>query len=138
MAKTSGLGWTTYTVEESDGSTARDLRNDITNFSLSTPRNMQDITGIDKSAPERLALLADLSTTTNGVYNPSAQKSHQVFRTISTSPTQRTTVIGIGGESLTAQQLFTDYALNRAADGAFTWAVPGVLADGTAPTWVTA
>ena len=138
MAKMTGLGWTTYTVEESDGSSARDLRNDITNFSLSTPRALQDVTGIDQSAVARLPLLADLSTTTNGVYNPSAQKSHQVFRTVSTTDTQRTTVIGLGGESLTSQILYTDYSLTRAADGAFTWAVPGVLADGTPPTWVTA
>lgn len=138
MAKQSGLGWTTFTVEESDGSTARDLRNDITNFSLATPRGLQDTTGIDKSAMERIPLLADLTYTLNGVYNPTAQKSHQVFRTVSSTDTQRTTVCGLGGESLTSQILYTDYGLTRAADGSLVWAVPGSLADGTVPTWVTA
>lgn len=138
MAKTTGLGWTTFTVEESDGATARDIRNDITNFQLATPRGLQDTTGIDKSAMERLPLLADLSYTLNGVYNPTAQKSHTTFRTVSSTDTQRTTVCGLGGESLTAQILYTDYALTRAADGSLTWSVPGSLADGTVPTWVTA
>jgi hypothetical protein len=137
MAKQSGLSWTTFTVEESDGTTARDIRNDITNFQMATPRGVQDVTGIDKAAHERILLLADLSYTLNLVYNPSAQKGHQVFRTVSSSDTQRTTVCGIGSESLTSQILYTDYALTRAADGSFTSSVPGVLADGTVPTWVT-
>lgn len=138
MAKQSGLAWSTFTIEESDGTTARDLRNDITNFQVATPRGVQDVTGLDKSAYERIMLLADLSYTLTGVYNPSAQKSHQVFRTVSSSDTQRTTVCGIGSESLTSQILYTDYSLQRGADGTFVWTVPGVLADGTVPTWVTA
>lgn len=138
MAKQSGLGWTTFTVEESDGTTANDLRNDVTNFQVATPRGVQDVTGIDKSAMERILLLADLSYTLNGVFNPSASKSHRTFRTASSTSTQRTTVAGIAGESLTSQCLPTDYSLTRAADGSFTWSVPMVLADGTVPTWVTA
>jgi hypothetical protein len=31
--------------------------------------------------------------------------------------------------------VFTDYQLNRAADGSLTWTAPGQLADGTVPTW---
>lgn len=138
MPKQSGLAWTTFTVEESDGSSARDLRNDITNFQMATPRGIQDTTGIDKSAIERIPLLADLSYTLTLVYNPTAQKGHQVFRTISSSDTQRTTVCGIGSESLTSQILYTDYQLTRGADGTLISNVPGVLADGTVPTWVTA
>ncbi len=138
MPKQSGLAWTTFSVEESDGSTSRDIRNDITNFQMATPRGVQDTTGIDKSAHERLLLLADISYTLTMVYNPTAAFGHQVFRTVSSTSVQRTTVCGIGGESLTSQILWTDYALTRAADGSFTSNVPGVLADGTVPTWVTA
>lgn len=138
MPKQSGLAWNTFTVEESDGSTSRDIRNDITNFQMATPRGIQDTTGIDKSAIERIPLLADLSYTIAMVYNPTAQKGHQVFRTISSSDTQRTTVCGIGSESLTSQVLYTDYQVTRAVGGALTTSVPGVLADGTVPTWVTA
>ena len=137
MAKQSGIGWTTFGVEESDGTTSRDLRNDITNFQLATPRGVQDTTGLDKSAMERILLLADLSYTLNGVFNPTAAKSHAVFRTVPSTSVERTTVTGIAGEQLTSQVLYTDYSLARAQDGSFTWSVPGVLADGTVPTWVT-
>lgn len=137
MAKSSGLGVTTFTIEESDGSTANDLRNEITNFQMATPRGVQDTTGLDKSAIERILLLADLSYTLNGVFNPSANKSHQTFRTISSTSVERTTVFKHLGEQLTAQVLYTDYSLTRAGDGSFVWSVPGVLADGTVPTWTT-
>jgi hypothetical protein len=134
MPKQSGLG-AAFSVEESDGATARVISNDITNFAVATPRGVQETTGIDKSAKERILLHADLSYTLNGVYNPTAQKSHAVFRTVSSTDTQRTTIMTIGADSLTSQVLYTDYGVTRAADGTLVWAVPGVLADGTVPTW---
>ncbi len=136
MAKQTGLAWTTLSVEDSDGSTSRDIRNDITNLQFATPRGVQDVTGIDKSAMERLLLLADFSITLNGVCNFDASPSvHGVFSTVPSTSVQRTTVLGIGGKSLTNQVLYTDYAITRAASGELTWTVPGVLADGTVPTW---
>src|SRR3546814_12749520 len=33
------------------------------------------------------------------------------------------------------RSLFTDYALTRGDDGSLTWTAPGVLSDGTVPTW---
>lgn len=134
MAKQSGLAWTTLSVDDSSG-TPVDLRNDITNFQLSTPRGVQDVTGIDKSANERLLLLADMSVTLNGVFNPSASKSHAVLRTVSSTSVMRTTSLAIAAQTLAAEILYTDYSLTRGADGAFTWTSPGVLADGTVPTW---
>lgn len=135
MAKQSGIGWTTLTVDDSGG-TPVDLRNDITNFQLATPRGVQDVTGLDKSAMERLVLLADASITLNGVFNPSASKSHQTLKTVSSTQNTRTTVLAVGGQSLTLEMLYTDYSWNRAADGSLPWTSPGVLADGTVPTWV--
>jgi hypothetical protein len=134
MAKQSGLGFTTLSVDDSTG-TPVDLRNDITNFQLSTPRGVQDVTGIDKSANERLLLLADMSVTLNGVFNPSASKSHSVFRTVSSTSVARTTSLALASQTLAAEILYTDNSMARGADGAFTWTVPGVLADGTVPTW---
>ncbi len=136
MAKQTGLAWTTLSVEDSDGSTSRDIRNDITDFEFATPRETQDVTGIDKSAMERLLLLADFSIKMHGVANFAASPSvHGVFSTVPSSSVQRTTIIGIGGKSLTNQVLYTDYALKRDKNGELTWDVPGVLADGTVPTW---
>lgn len=134
MPKQSGLGWTTLSVDDSGGA-AKDIRNDITNFQLATPRGVQDTTGVDKSANERLLLLADMSTTLNGVFNPTADKSHAVFRTVPSTSVARTTSLAIASQTLAAELLFTDYNLTRGTDGAFTWTAPGVLADGTVPTW---
>jgi hypothetical protein len=138
MAKQSGLGWTTLTVDDSSGAGARDIRNDVTDFDFSTPRGVQEVTGVDKSAIERLLLLADFSITLNGVANFGAVPSatvHGVFATVPSTSVARTTVLGIGGRSLTNEVLYTDYALKRAASGELTYTVPGVLADGTVPTW---
>lgn len=140
MAKTSGIGWNLFTVDDSGGS-ARDIKNDVTNFQLSTPRGLQDITGIDKSAKEGLLLLADLSVTLTILYNPAANRAHPVFRTVSSTSVARTTAIGLGVtptlESLTSEVLYTDYQWSRNQDGSLVGTVPGVLADGNVPTWVT-
>lgn len=137
MAKESGLGWTTLTVEDGGGSSARDIRNDVTNLQFSTPKGVQDVTGIDKSAMERLLLLADFSITLNGVFNDDSNKSHDVFKSVPTGSVARATVINVSGQQLTNEVLYTDYALTRAADGSLTWQAPGVLADGTVPAWTT-
>lgn len=135
MAKKSGLAWTTLSVDDSGG-TQRDIRNDITNFQFATPRAVQDITGIDKSAFERLLVLADFSITLNGVFNDTATTGqHIVFRTVSSTSVNRTVTMVITGNTLANETLFTDYSITRAASGDLTWTTPGVLADGTVPTW---
>lgn len=134
MAKQSALGFTTFNVDNSGGS-AQDIRNDITNFQLSMPRGVQDTTGLDKFANERILLLADLSVTVNTVFNPAANREHAVFRTISSSSAQRTTSLEIAAQTLASELLYTDRQMTRAADGSFTMSMPGVLADGTVPTW---
>lgn len=135
MAKSTGLAITTLSVDDSGG-TPRDIRNDITNFQFATPRAVQEVTGIDKSAIERLLVLADFSITCNGVFNPTATtSSHAVFRTVPSTSINRTVTIVIAAQTLPNECLFTDYNLSRAASGELTWTAPGVLADGTVPTW---
>ena len=94
-----------------------------------------DVTGVDKSAIERLLLLADFSITLNGVFNDAANQSHDVFKTVPSTSVARTTTLTVSGQTLAAECLYTDYPLTRAQDGSLTYAVPGVLADGTVPTW---
>lgn len=134
MAKESGLGWSTLSVDNSSG-VAKDIKNDVTNLQFSTPKAVQEVTGIDKSAIERILLLADFSVTLNGVFNDDADKSHDVFKDITSGSTARTLSMSVSGQSLNNEVLFTDYPLTRADSGELTWAVPGVLADGTVPTW---
>lgn len=132
MAKVTGLGWTTLSLDDAGG-TPRDIRNDVTNFDFSTPYAQQEVTGVDKSAMERLALLADFSGTLNGVFNPSANLSHAVLS--GDLRVARTLSLTVSGKSLPNEVLVSDYNLTRAAGGEFTWQAPFSLADGTTPTW---
>lgn len=141
MAKQSGLGWQTATVSDAT-STPQAIIDDITNLSISTPRAVQDVTGLDKSANQRILLLADVSVTLNGVFNPAANMSHAVFSTVPSTSVARLTTLEIASKTLNdsatdggVNLLYTDYPLTRAATGELTWAVPGVLADGNVPTW---
>ena len=132
MAKITGLALTTLSVDNSAG-TPVDVRNDVTNFEFATPRAVQETTGVDKSAMERLLLLADFSITLNGVFN--AATSHLVFRTVSSTSVLRTVSLAHASQTLANECLFTDYSIERGDDGSLTWESPGVLADGTVPTW---
>jgi len=136
MAKESGMGMTA-TVDDSAGS-GQNISNDITSITFGTPSGVQDITGLDKSAMERLLLLADGTVTLNGVFNDAANKSHAVlknYRTILAGQVGRTVAIAISGQTLSMEIVFTDYVLTRTSDGSLTWSAPGQLADGTVPTW---
>jgi hypothetical protein len=136
MAKSTGLAWTTLGVGDSSNS-VQDIRNDVTNLAFTTPRAVQDVTGIDKSAKEVLLLLADFTITLNGVFNPAANLSHAVFSTVPSTSVLRTVNITVNGKNLNQASavMFTDYANTRAAAGEFTWSAPGVLGSGAVPTW---
>lgn len=121
---------------DDSGGTVRAIINDVTNLQFATPRAVQDITGIDKSAMERLLLLADFSITLNVVFNPaSGATSHDVFKTVPSTSVARTTTLTVGGVTLANEVLYTDYPLTRSNSGEFTAAVPGVLSNGNVPTW---
>jgi len=136
MAKVSGLG-SAITIDDASG-TPRIISNDITNYSFTTPRGVQDVTGLDKSATERILLLADFTNQLNGVVNYTANQSHDVFKTVTSTSVNRTSVHQVtsaGSPSITCEILYTDYQITRAATGELTWQVPGSLADGAVPTW---
>lgn len=132
MSKASGLGQTTLSVDDASG-TPTVIKNDVTNWQMATPRGVQDITGVDKSANERLLLLADCSVTLNGVFN--ASLSHTVFRTVPSTSVARTVTQTVNGVTLAPEILFSDYQMTRTDAGELTWSAPGALADGNVPTW---
>jgi hypothetical protein len=134
MAKENGLGWTTCAVDDAAG-VAKNIRNDVTNLAMATPRAVQDVTGLDKSAIERILNLADASGTLNGVFDDATNQAHAVFATTSSASVLRTVTQAISGQTLAIEAVLTDYALTRAAAGDLTWSVPYSLADGTVPTW---
>ncbi len=133
VSKQTGLGWTTLTVSDSSGTNYIDIRDDVTDLSFSTPRGVQDVTGLDVSAHERLLLLADFSITHKGVFNSAV--SHAVFKTVPNTSVNRLTSITVNSTNLSGNLLYSDYALTRSATGELTWQAPGALADGSVPTW---
>ena len=134
MPKETGLGITTLSVDDSVPA-AQTIINDITNFSFATPRGVQDVTGVDKSAMERLLLLADASVQLNGVFNDATDQAHDVFKTVPSTSVARTVTLVVSSQTLAGEYLFTDYALARAEDGSLTWTAPGLLATGVVPSW---
>ena len=124
----------TVAVDDSGGS-ARSIENDITNLDFATPRAVQDVTGVNKTAIERLLLLADFSVTLNGVFNDASNLSHDVFKTVPSTSVARTTTIVMSGQTLACEAFYTDYSLSRAQSGELTWSAPGALSGGAVPTW---
>ncbi len=136
MSKESGLVWTTCSVDDHLGA-AKAIVNDVTSLDFTLPRALQDSTGLDMPAVERVLLLADYSVTLNGVFNPTAAASHDVFKSLASTSVARTTTLTVSGQILANEVLYSDYALSRAADGSFTWSAPGQLSSGTVPVWTT-
>lgn len=134
ISKASGLSWTTLSVDDAS-SMQQAIVNDFTNLQFATPRAVQDVTGIDKAAFERLLLLADFSITLTGVFNGAANMSHAVFSTISSTSVPRLITMVVNSKTLAPTCVLTDYALTRATGGAFTFSVPGALSNGVVPTW---
>jgi hypothetical protein len=137
LAKTSGLGALVSVADA--GGTPRVISNDVSDFSLNTPRGVQDVTGVDKSAHERLLLLADVSVSLKGTFNSAANFSHAVFNTVTSGSVARATSIAPTANNSTPilnfNALYSDYALTRAAAGELTWSTKGDLSDGAIPTW---
>lgn len=135
MAKANGLAWTTLSVADA-GAVSRDIRNDITQLSWKMPRAVQETTGIDKSAIERLLLLADLSYALDGVFNSAANMSHAVLSTVATSSANRAVALVVNSATLgPANCVLTSYDLKRTNKGELNWTASLMLADGAVPTW---
>ena len=134
MAKKSGLG-ATLAVDDGSGTT-RATSNDFLSVSVSTPRGVQDITGIDKSAIERLLLLADAKFDYSGVFNDTATTgSHVVLSTASSTSVNRLHTYTVQTKVLACEMIIPDYPLSRGADGALTFSISAMLSDGSVPTW---
>ena len=134
MAKESGLSLT-VTIDDYLGA-ATAISNDVTNLSFEIPSGVQDTSGVNYSANERLLLRADMSVTLNGVFNPTG--SHLIFenfRTVLAGQVGRTTSIAVSGQILADELLFGNYALALGAGGELTWSVPGDMSDGTLTGW---
>jgi hypothetical protein len=134
--KSSGMAWTTLSVDDSGG-TVRAIKNDVQSFQFAMPRGVLDVTGVDKSAIERILLLADftISLVTTAINFDAAPSFWDCFHDVGTTSAQRTTTLVFASKTLAPEVLYTDFSATRGQDGSLGATVPGVLANGTAPTW---
>ena len=119
------------------GGSARTISNDIISLQWAMPSEVQDSTGLDKSAHERLHLLADFTVTLNGIVNYAADKSHDVFKHVNLTSVTRTVTITHSGQILGNECLFNDYSWQRGDDASLTWTAPGELNSTIVPVWTT-
>lgn len=136
MAKGTGLAWTTLSVDDSGGAVEA-IKNDVQSFQFAMPRGVLDVTGVDKSGIERLLLLADFSVslTTTAINFASSPSFWDVFHTVPSTSVARTTTLVFAGKTIAPEVLYTDFSVTRGQDGSLGATVPGVLSDGTVPTW---
>ena len=100
---------------------------------------MLEVTGLDKSAPERIGGLQDGSIGLEGYFNAATDKSHDVFKTRTGT---RTVTLAVGGNTsstpdLNMEMLVPEYNIERGDDGALNWTAGLSLQSGTTPTWGT-
>jgi len=107
------------------------ISNDVRSFNCDTPYGVQVITGLDKSAEERITLRADVTGTMNGIFNTTASMSHATLKT----PGIKTFVIAYPGATATFTALTSNYATALGDDGSLTWSVNFLLSNGTALAW---
>lgn len=120
---------------DTSGEVAKAIGPDITNLQFATPRGVQDATGVNSSAAERVLLIADFTVTLNGIFNDAGDYSHDVFKDVSSTSVTRTVTIVHSAQTLEVDSVFWDYALTRGADGSLTWSAPGGCNEQTVPTW---
>jgi hypothetical protein len=146
MAKTSGLGGVVGVSTAAVGiGTPNDISVDVTNWSFTTPRATQDVTGVNKFANERILALADFTITMNGAFDPAANLEHAVFSTVPSSTAPRTCLVCpiSNGSTVTVpvspyfqvNVILTDYQITRDNTGAITYQVPGSIYDGNNVQW---
>lgn len=130
MTKYAGLAMT-YTLDDSGGSPVA-ITNDVGSITVDTTVGEQDVTGLDKSAMERLQLLEDSVVTMGGNGFPSSA-TRAVFNTLTGS---RTLAIGWPNSATATVELYLyKYNLSRGQDGGVTWQAEGRLNNGTKLAW---
>lgn len=130
MAKSSGLGARLYVA-------GVDLSGDVGSLqNLSTPRAVQDVTGINRSAMERIYLTRDGQLSYSAFFNPASDQAHPTLSALPTSDQPVTyahrATLGAPAASLVAKQINYDGTRNQ--DGSLIFTVE-TLANGYGLEW---
>ena len=137
MGKVSGIV-SSVSVDDASG-TPQDISDDVTQIQLGTPYNLQDVTGLDVAAIQRLTLLADATVALTGVADFSANMWNDVFKAEPAGPPANVRTVALSfanaAASLSMEMVSGGQSYNRGQDGSLTCTVTLSLADGTIPAW---
>lgn len=135
MAKLTALGMT-LNVDDSGG-TARNITNDVGNFTMNQGRAVIDVSGLDVTGMERLLGRADTTIDLSGFYNPGSNLSHDVFKTVlsQAGTVTRTVAIGYATGTATGEFVLASYNQTVNADGSHPWTASLQATGGTAAAW---
>lgn len=130
MPKSSGLGDRLFVG-------GYDISGDVGSLSrIGGGMTTQDVTGIDKSAFERLGLLRDGAVEYSGFFNDSPTQAHQTLKGLPTADVPvvycRGALLGNQAAGMVSKQV--NYDWNREADGSIGFEVQA-LANGTGLEW---
>ena len=110
-----------------------DISGDVSAVSISTPREVLDVTGISKSALERINGLSDASIEASIFFNDASSQAHLTLRGLPTTDVivawAMGTTVGDACAFLTAKQM--NYDWSRGADGSLAGTVNSQLSSGT-------
>lgn len=130
MPKRSGLGDRLYFNQY-------DLSGDVGAVqTLRQSRAVQDVTGIDKDAVERLGVLPDGELAFTALWNDSASQSYPVLSALPTTDVVASYFMGtaIGNAAASLNGKLTDLSVNRGQDGSLALTIP-VLGNGSSLDW---
>lgn len=123
MAKQTGLGSALWVG-------SADLSGDIGAIgTIETTRGVLDVTGIDKSAPERILALHDGSLGYTAFWNTVAGQAHPILSAMPRTDVQMTAAIGtpaVGTHAASIVAKQTSYATARGQDGSLVATISGV------------
>lgn len=112
------------------------VSNDIGAWNATCPRETDDVTGIDKSAHERILLRKDGALSFEGFFNPASGAAHDVFSTLAYGDQLATLQLGTtrGAEAVSLVGKQIGYDPNRDQTGKLRVAV-GYQANGFPTEW---
>jgi hypothetical protein len=131
MAIETGVGWTSFAVDDSGG-TARELDTHITQANMATTQGIQDITTLSQSARATETLIKDHQDTFTALFDDAANQSFDVLKDLDNA---RTITRTHSGQTLATESNLSSVNWGRTQSGELTAQVSAVLADGTVPTW---
>ena len=125
----------TVTIDSGEG-TPRIITNDVLSVTLETTRDLADVTGVDKTAKQRLGMLNDATVTLTGAWNPAANPTfYSCFKDIATTNIDRSVVLVYPGPATFTGEMALESVNYAMTNGQLLSTVTLRLSGGTQGQW---